>query len=80
MFTDKTIEITCAECDEIITGVDAMTAHILDKHPVYSAVEAVNFARNWAESAHDQAEEFENSHDADRRLDKAIECDAFPNK
>ena len=56
--TDMTIEIECSECDEIITGVDAMVVHILDKHPTYSAIEAANYARIWADDAYEKQEEF----------------------
>lgn len=56
-FTDKTIVIECGECGEKIEGVETMQVHILDTHIGYSAVEAVQHARIWADSAYEQAEE-----------------------
>lgn len=52
--TDATIEITCSECDEIVTGVDAMEQHILEQHPSYSPHEAAAFAIRWMEKAYDE--------------------------
>ena len=78
--TDKTIEIECPECGSDEIGVDAMLSHILDFHNDYSPAEAVNFARLWADASYDEAEQFEKDYNDDRKLDKAISADTFPNK
>ena len=74
-FTDDTIEIPCSECNEIIEGVNNMTQHILEMHKEYSAVEAVRYARAWADEAYHKAEEFEADYSEERKLDRAIDAD-----
>jgi hypothetical protein len=80
MYTDKNLEFNCAECEQPIIGVDAMTAHIMNQHPEYTAAEAVNHARMWADDAYEREEEFERDYNEQRRLDKAIHADTFPHK
>lgn len=60
--TDKNIEITCPECEDIVAGVDNMTQHILDLHRNYSAVDAVKFAQAWAEAAYEEIENKEHNY------------------
>ncbi len=74
-WTDETIEITCPECEEIVSGVQAMQMHILDNHPSYSAVESAQYARKWADTAYSAMEEFEADYYDQRKLDKAIDAD-----
>lgn len=80
MMTDKTITVTCAECDAEEIGVNAMTRHILTSHPEYNRKEAQYYAEVWTESAHEEHEQFLKEYDEVRRLEKAIHADAFPNK
>lgn len=80
MFTDKTIEIECQECGQKVIGVDMMASHIMDIHQDYSPADAVDFARIWGDNAHENAEAFERHYDEQRRLDKMIDADAFPQK
>jgi len=56
-YTDETIEIECGECNRMVTGVDAMAAHIMETHPSYSALESVNTACLWADSAYEREED-----------------------
>ena len=79
-FTDKTIEIRCGECQKLMTGVDYMANHIMQDHREYTPIEAVKFAREWADDAYDQEEEFECSYYEQRKLDDAIDSDSFPKK
>ena len=75
MFTDKTIEINCAECDKMETGVDAMMAHILDTHREYTAAEAANHARLWADDAYEVQEKQLSDYHDEKKIDRAIEAD-----
>ena len=54
-FTDKTILMSCGECSEPIRGIDAMRDHILKRHKTYSVVEAVEYAREWTNTAYEKA-------------------------
>lgn len=59
--TDKNIPIACAECNEIVEGVDNMTQHILELHKGYAPKEAILHARNWADAAYDKNDLWEES-------------------
>lgn len=74
MFTDKTIEVSCSECNLIFIGRDAIRHHVKTDHPDYGR-KADYFADIWVEQAYENAEEFEKQYDEDRRLDKAIDAD-----
>lgn len=77
--TDKTIIVKCGECDIEATGVDTMTAHIIDHHPEYSAVEARNFAEQWTEDAHHEYEvgfcHYNEDRAFERKLDRVVTAD-----
>jgi hypothetical protein len=74
MFTDKTIEVKCAECDQTEVGLDALILHLKTVHPEYGD-KAQYFAEEWVEDAYRNMEEFEESYDEQRRIDQAIDSD-----
>jgi hypothetical protein len=81
MSTDKTIEINCPECDELCIGVIETACHIASAHPdTYTLKEAAVYAQNCAEDSYAKEEEFLSDYYAQRKLDKAIHADTFPNK
>jgi hypothetical protein len=57
-WTDKTIPIKCAECEEEEEGLSNMIAHILIDHPNYTPKQAVDHAETWMENAYENDEEF----------------------
>lgn len=74
-FTDKTIPIACAECNEMIEGVDAMEKHITKEHKTYSVLEAPTYARLWADDAYAKDDDFKKAYDECRKLEKSIDAD-----
>lgn len=71
-YTDATIPIACSECEAVIEGVGKMMEHILDSHPNYSAVDAVNYARDWADNAYTRADIEMTDYYDQARLDRQI--------
>ena len=80
MITDKTITITCGECSQDCEGFEAIVAHIFTEHPEYSKDEQQKFALAWLDDAYENQEQQLSSYYDERKLDKAIHSDAFPNK
>ena len=83
--SDKNMEILCGECDanfqeHFEVGPNAMTAHILAEHPSYSPIEAPRYAQSWLESSRERWEQFQSDYADDRKLDRSIHADAFPDK
>lgn len=56
-FTDKNIPVKCAECDEVMEGIEAVEDHILSHHVGYTHQDAVSYARHWADAAYQENEE-----------------------
>ena len=80
MYTDKTIPAKCAECDVVEEGADNMMKHILTDHPGYTPQEAIEYAQKWIEDAYPEREAEMAAYYEGRKLDKAVDADAFPNK
>ena len=73
--TDLNIEIPCSECDTIIQGLDCMIGHIIEKHPQYTAAEAMVYARKWCDRAYENSEQWERLYKEDREIDRSIDAD-----
>ena len=80
MMTDQTIEFHCAECPYMAIGKNDMLAHVRKDHKKYNATEREIFVSHWLEDAYVEQQEALDDYYADRKLDKAIHADAFPNK
>ena len=78
-YNDKNIPIECAECTFQSEGTEDMEVHVHKVHG-YSWDEAKRYVGDWAEDAYvEMREQMGNCYD-DRKLEKAIDADAFPSK
>jgi len=75
-YTDENVPVECSECDSMCEGFDEILHHIIEVHgDHYTQEEAVQYARNWTDQAHDlRREELADYYDQ-RKIDRAIERD-----
>lgn len=59
MFTDKSIPISCAECDWMEEGLRQMMIHILSAHPEYEPGTIYKYATEWMQTAYEKNDEWE---------------------
>jgi NADH:ubiquinone oxidoreductase subunit E len=79
MYTDENIPMECPECDYQAEGKPDMLSHVQDDHG-YTAKEAERYVSEWIDNAYIAAQEELAEYYQERKLDRAIHADAFPNK
>lgn len=78
-YSDKTILMTCGECDFVCEGIEPMKDHAHKQHR-YSWDECDRLVSDWAEDAFVKAQEHLAHFNDDAKLERMIDADAFPDK
>jgi hypothetical protein len=80
-FTDANVPLKCPECNAYLEGIQETISHILSYHEGdYPIEDAAIYAQQWIELSHQDQDEQLRDYYADRKIDRAIEADAFPRK
>jgi hypothetical protein len=80
-YTDENVPIECSVCGEFLDGQSEVVAHIVQRHyPEYTESDAKKYGALWTEAAHQKARERDAAYYDERKLDRAIHADAFPQK
>lgn len=67
--TMTSVEVTCPECEDVITGYFGMVHHIRTKHTDYTPIQALDFAKEWTEDAYLKQERFLRDYHYQRKID-----------
>lgn len=72
-YTDKTIPILCAECNNYEEGFRDMCSHVIAYHAdQYTEKEALKAVEQWKDEAYEREEEFEMAYQDQRAIDRTI--------